>query len=296
MKYCLGTVQFGMNYGIQGNGQPALENVEQMLEYANLNGIDTLDTAAAYGTAESVLGNVLKKDTFPKFNIVSKLEPGAFENTQRSGWKNIAVQKADESRKRLGVDKLYSYLFHNAGYIFDKDAVDALYGVKEEGITDRIGVSIYNPDEALKALEYEVIKAIQIPYNVFDQRLDQCGFFEKAKKQNVLVYARSSLLQGLVMMNPDDLPKKVQFAEGYLRVFLNICNSYGFDPLHVAVGYVGYNPNIDYVVFGVDNLNQLKEYISIRDWNMPESLYKDITSAFKNVEEKLVNPSMWGKE
>lgn len=296
MNYCLGTVQFGMNYGIQGNGQPDMDSVEKMLEYAYANDIEILDTAAAYGDAENLLGRIFHRNkNLSKLSVVSKLAANAFDGVDSCEWSRVAVQKAEESRQILGVSKIHSFLFHNASYIFDPQAVDALQAVCDQGIADRIGVSVYTPDEAMKALEYQSIKVIQIPYNLFDHRLDQCGFFEKAKEHDVVIFARSSLLQGLVMMDPDQLPEKVRFAENYLRTFLKICDQYHCSPLEAAVGYVGCHPKIDYVVFGVDNLRQLQEYLFFQNRSMPPAMLEDLQASFKDVEEKLVNPTMWGK-
>lgn len=295
MKYCLGTVQFGLDYGIQSNGKPLRDNVFEMLNFAIDSGISVMDTAAAYGDSEKILGDYIRAnpEKAEKIEIVSKLTPNAFDNADKSEWGVIAVKNAEESRSRLGIKKFAAYLFHNAAYIFDNDAVGALETVRKKGIADRIGVSIYNPEEAMKALEYPSITAIQIPYNVFDQRLDSKGFFEKAKAQDVLVFARSSLLQGLAVMNPDSLPSKVSFAEEYLRKFIAICSDYGVPPLNAAVGYVGCKNEIDYVVFGVDNISQLKEYISIRNTELPQSMVKRIRKTFTGVEEQLVNPALW---
>ncbi len=297
MKYCLGTVQFGLNYGIQGNGRPLEDNVFKMLDFAIDNGIDIFDTASAYGDAEEILGVYVRAnpEKLQSVKVVSKLKPDAFANEQIKDWKNIAIKNAKESAEKLGIKKYEAYLFHNAAYIYDKAAVAALEAVKSEGIAERIGVSIYTPEEAMKALEYPSITAIQIPYNLFDQRLDSKGFFEKAKERNILVFARSSLLQGLAMMDPNKLPCRVSFAEKYLREFLAICNYYGIPPLNAAVGYVGSKSEIDYVVFGVDNISQLNEYISIRNTVLPDGMVERIRNTFDNVEEKLVNPVLWRK-
>ena len=295
MKYCLGTVQFGLKYGIQGNGQPQKEKAFEMLEYAVNSGIDMLDTASAYGEAETVLGEFIRShpESAKKAAIVSKLKPDAFSDAEKKSWDSVAVQNAEASLNRLGIDRFAVYLFHNAAYIFDPDAVAALYSVREQGLADRIGVSIYSPEEAMKALEYPAVSAIQIPYNLFDQRLDSCGFFRKAREQNVQVFARSSLLQGLVMMDPDSLPSRVSFAEPYIRKLLSICEEHGIPPLETAVGYVGGKNEIDYVVFGADNITQLKQYISIRDTVLPHRMLEEITDAFAGAEERLVNPVLW---
>lgn len=295
MKYCLGTVQFGMDYGIQGNGQPPRDRTAAMLTCALEHGIYAFDTASAYGEAEDVLGEFIRQNAVlgKKMHLVSKLRPDAFSGLSRSHWKEAAVSNAESSLERLGISRFSAYLFHSARYIFDEEAVSALTAVKDAGMTEEIGVSIYTPEEAMKALEYPQITVVQIPYNLFDQRLDQCDFLELAAKRDVTVYARSSLLQGLVVMDPDNLPSHLAFASTYLRQFRTVCAQYGVPLLQAAVGYVGAAKGIDYVVFGVDNLSQLKEYLSIRDTAIPEGMSETFRALFSEVEERLVNPSLW---
>ncbi len=295
MRLCLGTVQFGMDYGIQGQGRPSETLVDAMLAYAFNHGINCLDTASAYGNAEDVIGHFIKKnkEKFDKIRIVSKMPSDSLENISDKVWAEMILHQAEHSITNLGIDKLYAYLFHHAGYIFEEKAVEALMSVADRGLAEKIGVSVYSPEEAMKALEYNEIKVIQIPYNVFDQRLDQCGFFQKAKKRGVEIYARSTLLQGLIMMEPDKLPERMKFASRYLKHFLNICSEYNTSPLLAAVGYVGASPYIDYMVFGVDNKDQLTEYISMQKEYIPEKMICDLRTAFKEVDEKLVNPVLW---
>jgi aryl-alcohol dehydrogenase-like predicted oxidoreductase len=56
LKLALGTVQFGLNYGINNaKGTPATEELSSILNTAAANGINYLDTASGYGDAESRL-------------------------------------------------------------------------------------------------------------------------------------------------------------------------------------------------------------------------------------------------
>ena len=295
MKYCLGTVQFGISYGIQGNGQPQHGAVYDMLTYAIEHGIEQFDTASAYGEAEDVLGGFIRANPgmAKRMNIVSKLKPNAFVDVDKSNWMRIAEENARESLSRLGISHFSAYLFHNASFIFDEDAVVALNAVKDAGLAECIGVSIYSPEEAMKALTYPQIGVIQIPYNLFDRRLDKSDFFTKAKEKGVTVYARSSLLQGLAVMNPENLPEKVNFAKGYMLQYDDICKEFSIPKLNAAIGYVAQKQGIDYVVFGVDNHKQLEEYISLENSSLPEDMIKRIDEVFSDVPEKLVNPVRW---
>ncbi len=295
MDFCLGTVQLGMRYGIQNSERPSPSEVVDILSAALNVGIHYFDTAAAYGEAEQVLGTFAAEnlEQAKHMNIISKLRPEAFEDAPCEKWKTIAIQQAKESAKRVRTTQLTAYLFHKASFIFDTTAVEALDVVRKEGIAKRIGVSVYSPKEALKALEYPQIGIIQVPYNVFDQRLDQCGFFDMAKKQGVQIFARSSLLQGLLAMQPSRLPRHMDFAKPYLLKFLSICDDYCLSPLQAAIGYVASHPHIDYVVFGVDNTRQLFEYSAVLREKLPSQVRDTLADVFHEVDEKLVNPSFW---
>ncbi len=295
MKFCLGTVQFGMDYGIQGAHRQSYKKIDEIIDYAIEHGIQAFDSASAYGEAEEVLGHYIRHSGLQRkgIKVVSKLAAGQFNNIEKNKWREIAVSSAQHSLDNLSIDILEAYLFHNASCIYEPDAVSALYEVKKKGLSRRVGVSIYSPSEAMKALEYDEIEAVQIPYNVFDQRLDACGFFVKARERNVQVYARSTLLQGLAMMGPEDLPEGMEFAKEYLEDFEAICRKHQKAKLNVAVGFVERHEGIDYTVFGVDNLEQLREYLSMQTETIPDEMIDEIRQRYDAVEERLVNPAMW---
>ncbi len=284
-----------MNYGIQNQGCPTQESVFMLMDYAFDNGIEMFDTASVYGEAEKLLGEYFHQNPhrLTNANIVTKLRADAFENVDKKKWSEIAIDNALKSISQMGIKRLKAYLFHNASYIFDECAVDAIASVKNDGLAEKVGVSVYSPEEALKALEYSEIEVIQIPYNVFDHRLDKVCFFEKAKEKGVVIFARSTLLQGLVMMDANHLPSRVSFARDTLIKYHDICNKNGLNPLETAIGYVGNKEGVDYIVFGTDNIFQLKEYISMRDAKISEEIKKDIETTFFDVEERIVNPVLW---
>lgn len=286
-KLCLGTVQFGMNYGIQGNGQPDLLKSVEILNAAYRSEIKTYDTASAYGTAENVLNVFLSQSNIDResIHIISKT---------KSADDQIMVD-AKCSLNNLGLQYLDGCLLHDADLVFNPCSVNNLKLLKENGITKAIGVSLYTPEQAMKALDYDFVDIIQVPYNVLDRRLDKCNFFTKANELGINVYVRSVLLQGLLMMNPDNLPAHMKFAEAYVRKYYNICNKHRLGFFETAVSYVLQHKDIDYLVFGVDNLHQLEQYINL----MVNPVEIDVTqifgSVFDNVDEKVIMPNLWNK-
>ncbi len=294
MKLCLGTVQFGLDYGVQAARKPELSDALAILNKAYNEGITMFDTARAYGGAESVLGAFLAQNTVDKkdIKIISKASPECFSSCAEDDYSFCLLQELKKSLDILGVDSLDGYLFHNPKDIFDAQKVYALYGLKEKGLVRSVGVSVYTPEEALKALEYKEIDIIQVPYNILDRRLDKCDFWYKAAEKGIRVFARSALLQGLLTMDVDKIPTYMSFAQPTLHRYHSLCKEYRLSPFQLALGYVVSNPAVDYVVFGVDNIGQLSDYLfsdNIVDTNALHELDKE----FHEVDDRILMPSLW---
>ena len=284
-KLCLGTVQFGMDYGIQGNGQPDLSKAIEILTTAYDAGIRTYDTASAYGNAEHVINIFLSQSSIHRKNvrIISKTKSSDLQ----------ILNDAKSSLKNIGIKYLDGCLLHDADLVFNPNAVQNMRCLKETGMTKEIGVSVYTPEQALKCLDYDFVDIIQVPYNIMDRRLDKCDFFTKAKSLGLEIYVRSVLLQGLLMMNPDQLPTHMKFAESDVRKYQTVCkhNNLGF--FEGAVGYVFQHPDIDYLVFGVDNLLQLNDYLNLASNRSRIQISEMFGSMFDNVDEKVIMPNLW---
>lgn len=294
MKLCLGTAQLGMDYGIAGGKKPNIATAVTLLNDAYNAGIRVFDTATAYGSAEAVLGVFLRQ---PEINnnqikIISKLSPGAFSNCNNENMLVLAEECIKNSLEQMGLEKIYGYMFHNAQYIFDENAIDALCSVQQKGYAEKIGVSIYTTQEAMRALESDKIDIIQIPYNIFDRRLHHCGFFERAKERGIEVYVRSVLLQGLLIMDEKDIPKYMTFALPSLREFHKLCKQFNIEPFAAAVKYVMNQSGVNYIVFGVDNTKQLNEYANLSA-DIPSELIDELTAKFQYVDEKVLMPNLW---
>lgn len=294
MNYCLGTVQFGIDYGIQNNKRPSIEVINELLDIAFKNNVISFDTAAAYGNSELILGDYFGQniENAKIAKVITKVSSNILDNVDSNRHYEVISNYILSSIRKLKLNKLYGFMFHDSTVVNYLNKMNVLLSVKDSGLVDKVGVSVYSPDEAVKAIEHNV-DIIQVPYNLFDQRLDKIDFFKKAKNNNVEIYVRSSLLQGLALMDYDKLPKNVEFAKDYLIKFDDLCKKYNIDKLSAAVNYVSCNKYIDYIVFGTDNKFQLQQYLSIRDNILPKSFINEVKSLFSNVPEKLVNPTLW---
>ena len=287
-KFCLGTVQFGMRYGANNalGRQPTDDEVFAVLDAALGAGIQMFDTASAYGTSEDVLGRYGL--AHKKAHIVSKLAPATEARSE------AVLAELRCSLHRLGAEHLFCYMLHRAEDLDRIEIMDGMRTAKECGLIEKIGVSVYAPREAMRAVQDERIDAIQIPYNVLDQRLDACSFFALAKQNGKIIFARSAFLQGLLLMHPSKAEMSVRGSAQWIERFHQIVRRYDCSPAEVAMLYVLLHPHIDYVVFGVDTPQQLRENLGIPERATASALCcQYLRGAFSDISPEIIQPNLW---
>lgn len=294
-ELCLGTVQFGMKYGInnQIGRQPARDESFEMLNYAVDHGIDTIDTAAAYGEAEEIIGSYLRGcGKKHKLKVISKLRPNVIEG--RKPAEKIVTEECKNSLHRLSVEQLDGYLLHTPEYIYQEEVLAALVGLKKEGYVKNIGVSIYDLKEGCAAIDTGVVDYIQLPYSILDQRGIKEGFISEAKSAGIKIFTRSAFLQGLFMMEPGSVPKHIQKAVPYLEKIERILEQYEADKISAILQFVKQEKQIDYLVFGVEKIEQLEEDIQKADQaDVPEECLQQLKKEINNVAQAIIFPSLW---
>ena len=288
-KLCLGTVQFGLNYGIKNelHRQPNEQESFAVLKAAIASGIQYLDTASVYGNAEEILGNFNISNYGVK--VISKLRPGISVDIVATVQREVR-----KSLQRLRMKTVDGYLLHAAQDFYCPDIIKGLQISKEKNLIKNIGVSVYEPRDALNVVKSGVMDYIQVPYNVFDQRLNETDFFELAEKNRVKVFARSSFLQGLLLMDIADVPQNLQQSIPYLVKFNNIIQQYGFSCGEAALLFACAHKGINKVLIGVETKEQLQNNISsFQRQNDFELCYKELLGNFTNIDKKIISPNKW---
>lgn len=299
MELCLGTVQFGLDYGIKNQKKPSVEDSIKMLDYATQNGINTIDTAFAYGTAEDVVGEFLKRKTIgrEKLFISSKFKPNDLDDVDEKDYVKVIKEHLETQLKRLNTDYLDAYMFHSSRYAFNDEILKALYEVKNEGKIKHYGVSVYYPNEAKKCIESPYVDFMQLPFSIFDQRMAKDGVFDLALKNgSTQIHSRSAFIQGLILMNENEVPPFLENAKPIVRKINELCKKHNISRISLAINFVKQYDAITHLVFGVDNLAQLKENIEIFNQDFPIEILKDISKEFENIDANIIMPSLWVKK
>lgn len=259
MKLALGTVQFGINYGVANSqGQVSKQGVMDILRLAESAGLNVLDTAVAYGSAEKTLGDI----GISGWSCITKLPPMPYDELQPKKWVETQIKG---SLKRLNLTNLSAVLLHQPGDILGPNSQEYLYGLQEmrnQGYVNEIGYSIYSPEVLEEITEVFWPNIIQTPYNVFDQRIKTSGWLDKLAARGTKIHARSVFLQGLLLMSRYSRPSYFEKWGKQLKNWDELVASQELTAMECALNFVAGDSRFDSVIVGVDSANQLKELIS----------------------------------
>ncbi len=293
MKLGLGTVQFGMPYGIAHRGE-AISSAElaATLRRATESGIDCLDTAPAYGDSEARLGSALADSRV--FNIVTKTP--VFSRGE------IGLAEADLTRASLSqsLEKLrrrhvYGLLVHNADDLLKpggRHLVQVMQDMKSEGLVLKIGISVYTAQQIDRALEFFQPDIVQLPLNVFDQRLLESGHVARLKSCGTEIHARSIFLQGLLLMAPDTVPDYFSPLQENLSNYRELLRTRSMKPIQGALAFVRQIAGVDYAVVGAQSTGELEEIYAAAQTPFDGLDF----SRLAVTDENMIVPSRWKAE
>lgn len=281
MKIALGTVQFGLDYGISNtNGKVKKDEVEKILNFAINNQIDTIDTASGYGESEKVIGMF----NCNNFKVITKTSP------LKSGFDSV-LKSFYGSLKNLKTSCLDGLLIHNIDEINSKqfdDLYKELGKLKQLGLVKKIGFSSYTPEQVDFLLLNFDFDLIQVPFNVFDCRLIQGGQLLALKKKNIEVHARSIFLQGLLLMKTNQRPKFFNKWHELLNNWDLWLEENNLSNLEAALSFALSEDLIHKIVIGVNSESQLKQVI-----NASRGKAIKVPKNMNTKDEILLNPSFW---
>lgn len=287
----LGTVELGLEYGINNTcGKPSGKQAFDLLDAAWNNGITELDTAAAYGDSETIIGNY-QKETGHSFLIDTKLPVSISAAEYESA--------LDAACERLHRSSLHLLYLHSFTQCKDEKILDFLIAQKKEARIDHIGISIYEPDEMEYIIEHlPFVDTIQFPFNVFDnRRWTENGLLRKAKENGKRLYVRSVFLQGLVFKAAsDDFVKSIN-AGGYIESLNRLAEKNGRSIAELAYQYVSQTPEVDEVIIGCQSKNDVMMNVAMINASQPLNMEvrAEIDKMSFDIQNQIIDPRKWRK-
>ena len=300
----LGTAQLGLNYGIANNsGLPSVDEAVDMIRYAIDQGLTHIDSARAYGEAESRIGKALINGYAERVNVITKLDPllDSYSFSSALCLHKVVDASVFRSCRELRSGTIDTILLHRweERYIQGGAIWQRLVDLKGEGVIKILGVSVQTPEEALQALAEPEVNHIQLPFNILDWRWKKKEV-DKAilRRGDVVVHARSTLLQGLLVNRSVDAtfpntPKELALElEQNLDSLVHDLQRHNRTDLCLA--YVRAQTWIDSLVVGAETMVQLKENIKMFQ-NSPLTVDECATveNMLTGAPVELLDPSKW---
>ena len=282
-RIVLGGAQLGLPYGILNGGETlSREEVARILDTAVDHGIDSIDTAIAYGHSESIIGEISQN----RFKIISKLPPLPVDISNVSEWVHSQVQG---SLSRLKCTSLDALLLHRPQDLTGAQGVElyaAIESLMAEKMIHRFGVSIYSPDDLEGIIDTFEIHVVQAPLNVFDRRI--LGVTDQLSALNIEVHVRSVFLQGVLIASPQDRPHRFEPWSEHFALFDEWVRSSGVSAMACCMGFALQQPGIAKLVIGTTSAESLDEIMN----SIPNSVLEVPTHLQSSVEQ-LIDPRFW---
>lgn len=281
-KIGIGTAQFGMEYGIS-NSLPRIspQEIKRILSFAEERGMTYLDTSPSYGESEEVLGKTLP--SHHSFKISTKTPVSSAESIEES---------LHLSLKHFMQRSVYALLVHRPEHLLLPDGpnrVETLKVLKKKGLVQKIGVSVYDREMIERILAIFTPDMIQLPLNLFDQRLLQDGTLKKLKAMGIEIQARSIFLQGLLLMEPKKVPPYFGRFQNEIQSYHYFLQERNLTSLQACIHFIMSVTEIDSFICGICSLEQLQEITAAAESvSISENFAK-----FALKDEAILNPSLW---
>jgi aryl-alcohol dehydrogenase-like predicted oxidoreductase len=285
-RLALGSAQFGSSYGVTNfEGVPSEFELAQLLEIARENGIDVVDTAPVYGNSEERLGRI----GLNGMKIITKISGlSSVPTDQIPRW---MVEQVGRSLDRLRLSSLYSVLLHDQDALQSaqyEQIVEGLHQIVKQGLSSKVGLSVYYPEELMRQRELLEGALVQVPANLFDRRFLGLAVQPPAVPAELEVHARSAFLQGLLLQAPCDLPPRFRRWLPLFTSFSNWCELHSTDRMTACLAIFAQYPRIKRIVVGVARASQLLEILSAFARSLNTPVFPGCTD-----DEDLLIPMKW---
>lgn len=297
-RLTLGTVQLGLNYGINNiAGQPSTEEGKNILKAALSGGVNTLDTSSDYGKSEDIIGSFLS-ETGEKMTVVTKFDIGLSDFASQTEIDTKVFSQVENSLRRLKFKKLPLLLLHSDSEYskHGKKVDDVLIRLKSQGLIERAGISMGADDENINIItKNDLYEAVQIPLNLFDTARIFRGTLDLLQKSDKIVFARIIFLQGLFFKNPENLPDGLlQNAAEPLKKIKLIAEKENIGISELAISFVKYTPGISSLILGVETVGQIEENLKLfATKQISDESREEILNIYNTINKDVLMPWKW---
>lgn len=282
----LGTVQFGLNYGVSNAGGKVSDGeIAAILSLGRKLGLNLIDTAIAYGDSEARLGHA----GIDKWRVVTKLP----ELDPARDWTvGHIVALVEGSLQRLELQSLDGLLLHRPEQLQSRIGPvlrSALRLCLRDGLVGRVGISVYGPEDCLRHLDWDDLGLVQAPMNVLDRRMIEVGLVRMLEDRGVALHVRSVFLQGLLLMDAKARPDRFGRWQGIWDAWEGWLARHGLSPVQACIRHALSVPGVERVIVGVTSAAELADIAGAARGPLPD------LPEFGPIDPILINPARWSE-
>lgn len=292
IKFILGGAQIGNKYGFfsRRTKMKDVKEIEKIFNLSTKSKIEYIDTANDYKNSEELIGNTAKN----RFKIISKIKIS--QNINFHKLEVYIYNNLNSSLKRLNKKKIDFFLLHNVdNFLKSKKFLKKIYEIfkklKKEGKIRKFGISSYYPEKMHRVYKHFKFEVVQVPFNIFDQRLLESNIYKLNKFNKIEIHVRSIFLQGILLTK--NYPIYFKKWKKDIQKYLNFLNKNNLNSIQACLLFVKNFKKFKGIIFGVQNYNQLKEVLKFND--LETKINHQSFKKLKITDKNLLIPSNWIK-
>lgn len=288
-RISIGTANFTKSYGVMKLQAIPSDEIKKISLIMTKFEIMKIDTALAYSVppTESL---EWEADFFRNRGVTTKF---AIKNFKSSASESEIVDAFQSNLDRKNLIKYKNVLVHDFSDLQGQKAfltLQVLNKLKSFGLTEGIGFSAYNSAEIDFALNLFRPDVIQVPLNIFDQRLINSGHINMIKNMGIRVQARSIFLQGLLLLKSGAIPTGFEFASNHFKKWWKFVESSSLNSLELCLSFISSLTEIDDYIIGVNDAVQLEQILKAE---LSQNKLNSNRLAIADID--LLDPRRWSK-
>lgn len=262
-KLGLSSGQFALDQ-VAVRGRPPQAEVRDILDIAARSGLKAFDLAGRSPQAELDIGAVLPRPN--PFNIT-------ISTVRADRGPDLVEAEARAVLRRLGVEQADCLLVPSASELFGPHGMalwERLKLLKDQGLTRKIGISVFASDDPLGLARRFRPDVVQAPASLLDQRLLIDGTLAAIAGMGLEVQLRSIFLNGLLLLPPERAPSHLKAATNRIHRARRLIAEGRSDPLQAALGFALSRPEASTVLVGVGSVGEMNAVIGAASCPIPD--------------------------
>lgn len=294
-------IGYGM-WGLAGWTGSEEKEINDSLDRAIDLGCNFFDTAWGYGEglSEQILGRAIKRHENKRLYAATKIPPKNRKWPSQSDFKlkdvfpaDYIIEYTEKSLKNLNLETIDLQQFHvwEDGWASEDEWKEAITKLSKDGKVQSWGISVnrWEPDNVLNTLKTDLIDAVQVIYNIFDQAPED-NLFPFCREKDIAVIARVPFDEGTLtgtLTRETTFPKEDWRSTYFVPENLNASVDHadalkplipaGMTMAEMALRFILSNPDVSTTIPGMRKVKNVEANMASSDSKgLPASLLREL--------------------